>query len=119
MASARSTNTERAGFSQARDQMDKANYEVKELLARPRSKVPDDAAVVIVAGPKTDLFPQEIAALDAYIATRRQGAVHGHAVSGRGPEAVPREVWHLLDDDVVIELNPSASSSAWARWCRS
>ena len=26
------SNTERAGFSQARDQMDKANYEVKELL---------------------------------------------------------------------------------------
>ena len=44
------TNTERAGFSQARDQMDKANYEVKELLLAQQAKVPDDAAVVIVPG---------------------------------------------------------------------
>ena len=88
------TNTERAGFSQARDQMDKANYEVKELLLAREPKVPDDAAVVIVPGPKTDLFPQEIAALDAYIARGGKAFFMATPFSGRGPPHVPREVRH-------------------------
>ena len=84
-ASARSANTERAGFSQARDQMEKANYEVKELVLAREAKVPDDAAVVIVPGPKTDLFPQEIAALDAYIARGGKAFFMATPFSGRGP----------------------------------
>ena len=61
------TNTEKAGFSQARDQMDRANYEVKELLLAREPTVPDDAAVVIVAGPRIDFFPQEVDALKKYL----------------------------------------------------
>src|SRR5206468_13116749 len=60
-------NSERGGLSQAKEQMEKANYEVKELVLARETKVPDDAAVVMVPGPRTDLFPQELTALDVYI----------------------------------------------------
>jgi ABC-type uncharacterized transport system involved in gliding motility auxiliary subunit len=99
-------NTDRAGFSQAKDQMEKANYEVKELFLARDPKIPDDAAIVIVPGPKTDLFPQELAALDAYIA--RAGKVLFMA----GPFQADATVKYLtkygivVDNDVVIELNP-------------
>ena len=73
--------TERPGFSQAKEQMEKANYEVKELVLARGTQDPDDAAVVIVPGPKTDLFPPELAALDAYIAQGGQGLLHGRARS--------------------------------------
>ena len=106
MASARSTNTERAGFSQARDQMDKANYEVKELLLAQQAKVPDDAAVVIVPGPKTDLFPQEMAALDAYIARGGKAFFMATPFQAEGLRTYLEKYGILLDDDVVIELNP-------------
>ena len=100
------TNTEKAGFSQARDQMDKANYEVKELLLAREPKVPDDAAVVIVPGPKTDLFPQEIAALDAYIARGGKALFMATPFSAEGLRTYLEKYGILLDDDVVIELNP-------------
>jgi hypothetical protein len=60
--------TDRAGFSQAKEQMEKANYEVKDLFLARDPKIPDDAAIVVVPSPKTDLFPAELAALDGYIA---------------------------------------------------
>src|SRR5258705_11190011 len=58
---------DRGGFSQAKGRMEKANYEVKELFLARDPKIPDDAAIVMIPGPKTDLFPQELAAIDAYV----------------------------------------------------
>jgi ABC-type uncharacterized transport system involved in gliding motility auxiliary subunit len=98
--------TDRAGLSQAKEEMEKANYEVKELFLARDPKIPDDAAIVIVPSPKTDLFPQELAALDAYIA--KAGKVFFMA----GPFQAPTTVKYLtkygiaVDEDVVIELNP-------------
>jgi ABC-type uncharacterized transport system involved in gliding motility auxiliary subunit len=86
--------------------MEKANYEVKELFLARDPKIPDDAAIVIVPSPKTDLFPQELVALDGYIA--RAGKVLFMA----GPFQAGTTMKYLtkygivVDEDVVIELNP-------------
>jgi len=61
------TNTERSGFSEAKGALERSNYEVKPLVLAREAKVPDDAAVVIEAGPRTDLFAPELDALDAYL----------------------------------------------------
>jgi ABC-type uncharacterized transport system involved in gliding motility auxiliary subunit len=99
-------NSERGGFSQAKDQMEKANYEVKEVVLARESKVPDDAALVIVPGPRTDLFPQETAALDGYI--NRGGKVFFMATpfQAEGLAKYLLKYGVTLGDDVVIELNP-------------
>ena len=60
-------NTERQGFSEAKTALERANYEVKPLVLAREGKIADDAAVVIVSGPRTDLFPPELDALDAYL----------------------------------------------------
>ncbi|HVD76049.1 MAG TPA: GldG family protein [Vicinamibacteria bacterium] len=98
--------TDRGGFSQAKEQMEKANYEVKDLFLARDPKIPDDAAIVMVPSPKTDLFPQELAALDGYIA--KAGKVFLMA----GPFQADTTMKYLtkygivVDEDVVIELNP-------------
>jgi len=99
-------NTDRGGFSQAKEQMEKANYEVKELFLAQDPKIPDDAGIVIVPGPKTDLFPQELAALDAYVA--RAGKVLFMATPFQANATVKylSKYGVVVDDDVVIELNP-------------
>jgi ABC-type uncharacterized transport system involved in gliding motility auxiliary subunit len=60
-------NTDRPGFSQAREAIQGANYEVKELLLLREKDVPENAAVLVVAGPKRDLLSEELTALDRYV----------------------------------------------------
>jgi len=100
------TNTDRGGFSQAKEQMEKANYEVKDLVLAREPKVPDDASVVIVPAPRTDLFPQELAALDAYIAHGGKVFFMATPFAGEGLAKYLQKYGIVLDDDVVIELNP-------------
>ncbi len=97
---------ERAGLSQAKEQMDKANYEVKELTLARDPKIPDDAAMLLVAGPRTDLFQQELEAVDAYIA--RGGKVFFMVAPFQSDGLRPYLARYGFDlgDDLVVETNP-------------
>ena len=55
------------GYSNVRSALEKENHSVKELNLLQQEKVPGDALVVIVAGPKKNLFPNEIQSLKAYV----------------------------------------------------
>jgi ABC-type uncharacterized transport system involved in gliding motility auxiliary subunit len=59
--------TDRDGFQVANGVLGKDGYVVKPLALARELKVPADASVVIVAGPKTEPFAQELEALDAYL----------------------------------------------------
>jgi ABC-type uncharacterized transport system involved in gliding motility auxiliary subunit len=98
--------TDRAGFSQAKEQMEKANYEVKDLFLARDPKIPEDAAIVMVPSPKTDLFPQELAALDGYIA--KAGKVFFMTAPFQAETTMKYLTKYgiVVDEDVVIELNP-------------
>jgi len=104
-------NTDRPGFSEAKGALEKANYEVKPLALARQGKVPDDAAVLIVAGPRTDLFGPEIDAIDAYLGRggKLLAMVNPPFPERNQPESLRKLLgrWGLeLDDDLVIELNP-------------
>jgi ABC-type uncharacterized transport system involved in gliding motility auxiliary subunit len=101
-------NSDRGGFSQAKEQMEKANYEVKDLVLAREGKVPGDAALVIIPAPRTDLFPPELSALDAYVA--RGGKVFFMAApfQAEGLTKHFERYGITLDDDVVLEVNPLA-----------
>jgi ABC-type uncharacterized transport system involved in gliding motility auxiliary subunit len=103
--------TDRSGFSEAKTALEKANYEVKPLVLARQGKVPDDAAILVVAGPRTDLLAPEIEALDAYLG--RGGKllvmVNPPFPERSQPESLRKLLarWGLgLADDLVIELNP-------------
>jgi ABC-type uncharacterized transport system involved in gliding motility auxiliary subunit len=105
-------NTDRQGFSEAKAAMERANYDVAELVLAREAKVPDDAALVILAGPRTDPLPTEIEALEAYVG--RGGKLLVLIPSALDPQgAKSQSVKKFLakhglavGDDLVIELNP-------------
>jgi ABC-type uncharacterized transport system involved in gliding motility auxiliary subunit len=105
------TNTERNGFSQAKEALDKANYDTKPLPLARQGKVPDDAAVVILAGPRNDLFPPEVDALDAYLGRggKLLAMINPPFPEKNQAESVKRllgKYGFKLREDLVIELNP-------------
>jgi len=98
--------SDRPGLSQAKEQMEKANYEVKELTLARDPKIPDDAAILMIPGPRTDLFPQELEAVDSYIA--RGGKVFFMAApfQADGLRKYLAKYGFDLGDDLVVEMNP-------------
>ncbi len=60
--------SDRGGYSSAVESMKQDNFAVESLVLIQQKVVPDDATVVVIAGPSTDFFPPEIEALNAYAA---------------------------------------------------
>jgi len=58
---------ERDGYNAIAAALGRENYTVDKVVIAQQGAVPDDAAVVIVAGPRTDFFPPEIEALKTYL----------------------------------------------------
>ncbi len=55
------------GYSTVKSSLEKDNYEVDKLVLLEKGEVPQDAAVVVIAGPRKDFLPEEVKALEAYI----------------------------------------------------
>jgi ABC-type uncharacterized transport system involved in gliding motility auxiliary subunit len=100
------TDSDRTGYSVAKQALEEQNYTVQELVLARQPQVPDDAAVVIVAGPRRDLLESETEALSTFLGRG------GHLFVMLEPETVPGLVAFLKRDgievgnDVVIETNP-------------
>lgn len=60
--------SERTGLSTAVESMKQDNFAVDSLVLIQQRVIPDDATIVVIAGPTTDFFEPEIEALNAYVA---------------------------------------------------
>ena len=61
------TNSDPLGFTLFSDALKSENFELGKIVLAQDPKVPDDATMVIIAGPKSDYLPQEIDALKPYL----------------------------------------------------
>jgi ABC-type uncharacterized transport system involved in gliding motility auxiliary subunit len=60
--------SDRAGYSTVAEQMKQDNFGVEPLVLIQQKTIPDDATIVVIAGPTTDFFQPEIDALNTYVA---------------------------------------------------
>ena len=61
------TSAQRDGYKGIADALGRENYTIDKVVLAQTGSVPDDASVVIVAGPKTAYLPEEIEALRKYL----------------------------------------------------
>ena len=99
-------NSERFGFTEAKGALERSNYDVKPLVLARESKVPDDAAAIILAGPKTDLFPPEFEALDAYVCKAGKLLVMANPFQNEGLKKWIAKYGVELGDNLIIEPSP-------------
>jgi len=99
------------GYSYVKQAIEKENYEVKELVLLREEKVPKDAVVVAVCGPKKALLPEEVRRLSRYIL---QG---GKVLFMVDPFSSPELVFLLkkynlwLGEDVIIDKQTRITGS--------
>jgi gliding motility-associatede transport system auxiliary component len=55
------------GYNSIAQALGRENYTVEKVVIAQQGAVPDDASVVVAAGPKIDFFPNEIDALKKYL----------------------------------------------------
>jgi hypothetical protein len=69
------------GAGDLKSRLEKRNYEVKPLRFKPADpRVPDDASIVVMVGPKEMFSPQAVQALRSYVNPERPGAKKGKLV---------------------------------------
>ena len=97
---------DRSGYGNAKAALERANYDVKELVLAREGKVPEEAAVVVLGGPRTDPLPAEVDALDAYLAKGGKLFLMTDPFQNEGLKRLLVKYGVGLDADLVIELNP-------------
>jgi ABC-type uncharacterized transport system involved in gliding motility auxiliary subunit len=78
---------ERDGYSAVSESLRRDNYIVEPLVLAQMNDVPDDATVVLIAGPTTDVLPGEAEALRRYL--NRAGKLMVLLDPPLGPQAAP------------------------------
>ncbi len=105
------TSGERTGYTAIAQALSTDNYGVETIVLAQQTAVPDDATVLVIAGPQTDFLPPEIDAIKAYLA--RGGKVLAMVDPATDPAAPEQpnltallKEWGLqLGNDVVLDAS--------------
>lgn len=94
---------ERQGLSQVKQALTDVDYEVKPLLLLRETDVPQDAAVLVIAGPRSDLLPTELQLLEAYITRGGKLLVLLDPFSSPKLSALLEKYGILMGKDVIVD----------------
>jgi ABC-type uncharacterized transport system involved in gliding motility auxiliary subunit len=86
----------RDGYSNVDAALEMEGYTVKTLLLLREKRVPEDASVVIVAGPQEDFLPPELSAISEYL---ERG---GRVLLLLDPYTVPALLNYLKDYNILV-----------------
>jgi ABC-type uncharacterized transport system involved in gliding motility auxiliary subunit len=59
--------TEKTGYSMAKAGLEKENYVLKTINLVQENKIPDDASVLVMLGPTSEPFPNEVDLIDGFL----------------------------------------------------
>lgn len=91
------------GYSTVKSSLEKDNYAVEKLVLAEKKEVPEDASVVVVAGPKKNLLPEEVQALERYIKRSGRVVVMLDPYQDAGLKELLKTYGFELSDDIVID----------------
>jgi len=99
---------ERDSYSLVAGEFSKINYRTESLLLYNQAIVPDDASLVIVAGPQKTLLPTEVEALNQYLTGGGSLFILLEPrVVDAGLEKMLADLGVLVQNDIVIEQSAS------------
>ncbi len=112
--------TERDGYSALSGMLRRDNYMVERLVLAQQKDVPDDATVVVVGGPTSDVLPAELEALRRYLARAGKLMVLIDPPVGEQPVSLPNldaliKEWGVtLGNNVVVDVSGATNEPSIA-----
>jgi ABC-type uncharacterized transport system involved in gliding motility auxiliary subunit len=103
-------NSERDGYSAVKTALGADNYDVAKLVLAQEKDVPADASVVVIAGPKNDLFPNEVETLQRFLTKGGHVLVLVDPPDEKAPETPALDAflkdWDFqADKDIVVDAS--------------
>jgi ABC-type uncharacterized transport system involved in gliding motility auxiliary subunit len=98
------------GFQVAKTALDNEGYEVESLNLLSRGEVPQDAAVVIVAGPKKPLLSTEVQALKDFLSKGGRLFIMLEAFEDGGLQGFLAGYGVGLDNGLILDVNQVSQS---------
>ena len=95
--------TESEGFSVAKENIEKQNYKTDEVVLMQTPEVPQDATILIIAGPKTDLMDSELEQIRNYL--KRGGSLFVLLNPFQSPKLCSflKDYGFVTADDIVVD----------------
>lgn len=100
--------TSDSGFRQAVQGLVDDGYVVERLSLIDRENVPQDATCVVVAGPKSALFPNEVESLSVYLKRGGRVGIFLDAGAEHGLDELFRPYGVSVGDDLIVDPSPAA-----------
>lgn len=94
---------EQHGMAKAKNALEAMNYIVEKLSLTKSSASLEKCTVLIVAGPKTPLLPQELDVIRQYLNAGGNGMFLLDPFVNTGLEPVLKEIGVVVDNDIVID----------------
>ncbi|MGA8184045.1 MAG: GldG family protein [Terriglobia bacterium] len=101
--------TARDGFENLKKELNNESYNVKTLMLMQKNEIPPECQVLVIAGPKHDYLPAEVATISKYI--EGGGRVLFMLDAGVKLPNLNKMLagWGItVRDDLVVDLNPVA-----------
>jgi ABC-type uncharacterized transport system involved in gliding motility auxiliary subunit len=96
-------NADKDGYSIAQSALQKANYATPLLNLLQQPQVPDDAAAIVIAGPRKPLMSQEIESLRAYLGKGGKVLAFLDPSTDGGLKEFLESYGVQLDDSIVVD----------------
>jgi ABC-type uncharacterized transport system involved in gliding motility auxiliary subunit len=94
---------DKEGYSNLQAALEKENYKTEELSLMQHVQVPEDAALLVIAGPQKPLLKEEIASLNAYLKTGGKVLALVDPFQNGGLQDFVKEYGLELREDIVID----------------
>ena len=91
------------GYSSVKSALQKENYAVEELNLLQHDQVPEDTALLVIAGPQKPLFDEEQAALKSYLNRGGKIMVLLEPYADGGLQEFLESYGIILSEDIVID----------------
>ena len=113
------TRTERDGYSAVAGTLQRDNYKVEKLVLAQQKDVPENATVVVIAGPTSDFLPDELDALRRYVAKAGKVMVMIDPILDQGRalpnvQAFAREWGVELASNIVVDVSGASNDPSLA-----
>lgn len=94
---------EKSGYSQVKDVLDSQGFDVKRLIMIQEGKIPDDAAILVIAGPQKPFLQAEKNLIAEYINGGGQLLLMIDPETGSGIDEVVSKLGVKFGNDVIID----------------